>query len=50
VRDGTWFNLEISDLSNFMFFLVNLAVCAAWYSLKYDPEGTVNPEWTGIFG
>ena len=50
VKNGPWFNLEISNLGNLMFFLANLAVCVAWYSLKYEPEGTVNPRWTGIFG
>jgi threonine/homoserine/homoserine lactone efflux protein len=44
------FELKLDDLSNLMFFLLNLAFSVAWYSLKYNPEGTVNPGWTGIFG
>ena len=32
------------------FFLVNITVCVLWYSLRYDSDGTVNPDWTGIFG
>jgi hypothetical protein len=33
-----------------VFFLMNLTVCLLWYSYGYNPEGTVNPGWTGVFG
>jgi hypothetical protein len=49
-RMGFTFCVKTTDLGNLMFFLVNLAVCLAWYSLKYDPQETVDPGWTGIFG
>jgi hypothetical protein len=32
-----------------VFFLVNLSVCALWYCLRYDPTGTINPSWIGVF-
>lgn len=32
------------------FFIVNVVVCTLWYSLRYNPENTVNPTWTGIWG
>jgi hypothetical protein len=31
-------------------FVVNLVVSVLWYWLRYNPEGTVNPSWTGVFG
>ena len=31
-------------------FLVSLLVSIMWYRFRYDPAGTVNPAWTGIFG
>jgi hypothetical protein len=49
-RMGFKSELKLADLSNLMFFLLNLAIGVAWYLLKYNPEGTVNPGWTGIFG
>jgi hypothetical protein len=39
-------SLVFSNLSNLMFFRVNIAVCVAWYSLKYNPEESENPGWT----
>jgi len=33
----------------FLFFVINLVVCMLWYRLRYDPTGTVNPRWTGVF-
>lgn len=35
---------------SFALFIINLIVCALWYCFGYDPIGTVNPSWTGIFG
>jgi hypothetical protein len=32
------------------FFIVNATICSLWYCFRYDPTGTVNPSWTGIFG
>lgn len=44
------FGVAGSDLGNLMLILVNLTAYMVWYSLKYDPVGTINPGWTGIFG
>lgn len=33
-----------------VFCVANIVVCMFWYWLRYNPEGTVNPSWTGIFG
>ncbi|KAH7092253.1 hypothetical protein FB567DRAFT_516851 [Paraphoma chrysanthemicola] len=33
-----------------IFFLVNFLVCFLWYWLRYNPEGTGLPDWTGLFG
>jgi hypothetical protein len=32
------------------FFLATILAAILWYGNIYDPEGTVNPTWTGIFG
>jgi hypothetical protein len=52
MSEWMWFKFEfkLADLSNLVFFLLNLTIGVAWYSLKYNPKGTVNPGWTGIFG
>jgi hypothetical protein len=48
--DGTHVFVHFEALLNLMFFLMTLSVCLTWYSLRFHPEGTVNPRWTGIFG
>ena len=42
--------LDRAALFYLLFFLVNLVTCVLWYAFKYDPSGTVNPEWTDVFG
>ncbi|KAJ6594566.1 hypothetical protein B0H19DRAFT_1225676 [Mycena capillaripes] len=32
------------------FFFTNLMVSILWYALVYDPAGTLNPDWTEVFG
>jgi hypothetical protein len=34
----------------FMMFLYTMILCVIWYWYRYNPEGTVNREWTGVFG
>jgi hypothetical protein len=34
----------------FMTFLYPTVLCVIWYAYRYDPEGTVNRGWTGVFG
>ena len=34
----------------FVLFVYSLASTVLWYSYKYDPQGTVDPGWTGVFG
>jgi hypothetical protein len=34
----------------FSLFILTLLVCTLWYCFRFDPTGTVNPGWTGIFG
>lgn len=31
-------------------FLYTVVFCMLWYAFRYDPTGTVNPKWTGVFG
>lgn len=31
-------------------FLFHLCLTVMWYAVRYDPSGTVNPSWTGVFG
>jgi hypothetical protein len=31
-------------------FIVTLTTSVPWYCYRFDPTGTVNPPWTGIFG
>jgi len=41
-----------SDLTYwcFMMFLYSTVLCVIWYAYRYNPEGTVNRGWTGVFG
>ncbi|KAH8592558.1 hypothetical protein B0O99DRAFT_743471 [Bisporella sp. PMI_857] len=48
--DGTHAFVHFEALLNLMFFLTTLSICPTWYALRFDPEGTVNPSWAGIFG
>jgi len=34
----------------FLLFLYSTLLCAIWYAYRYNPEGTVNRGWTGVFG
>lgn len=34
----------------FFIFLSDLVVCLLWYTLVYNSKGTVNPNWTFVFG
>ena len=34
----------------FIMFLYTPILCVIWYWYRYNPEGTVNREWTGVFG
>ncbi|PMD57393.1 uncharacterized protein K444DRAFT_53212 [Hyaloscypha bicolor E] len=34
----------------FGMFLYTTVWCIAWYSYRYNPEGTVDRGWTGVFG
>jgi hypothetical protein len=29
--------------------LYTIALSVLWYAFRYDPVGTVNPSWTGVF-
>jgi len=42
--------LEEGEPWSFLIFVYTLVLSLFWYAFKYDPEGTVNPSWTGIFG
>jgi hypothetical protein len=33
-----------------IFFLTTILACLLWYGCVYDPSGTSNPSWTGVFG
>jgi hypothetical protein len=33
-----------------IFFLATILACVLWYGCVYDPSGTSNPSWTGVFG
>jgi hypothetical protein len=32
------------------FFLATIFACVLWYGYVFDPAGTSNPSWTGVFG
>jgi hypothetical protein len=34
----------------FMMFFYSTVLCVVWYVYRYNPEGTVNRGWTGVFG
>jgi hypothetical protein len=42
--------VDASAVYALAFCVANIIVCMFWYWLRYNPEGTVNPSWTGIFG
>jgi hypothetical protein len=47
-RDSVLFYLGFACL-----FLLEWAIrrlCLLWFWLRYNPEGTVNPSWTAVFG
>jgi hypothetical protein len=37
-------------VAGFVFYVANVSLSLAWYAYAYDPKGTNNPRWTGIFG
>lgn len=40
----------VKDAWNLLFFLCNFLICLLGYKVKYDPSGTENPRWTGVWG
>jgi len=34
----------------FIMVFYSTVLCVVWYAYRYDPEGTVNRVWTGVFG
>lgn len=34
----------------FLGFIYNITITVLWYAYRYDPQGTVNQGWTGVFG
>ena len=42
--------VDTGAVNALMLCISNVVVCVLWYWLRYDPEGTVNPSWTGVFG
>jgi hypothetical protein len=42
--------VDASAVYALAFCVANIVVCVFWYWLRYNPKGTVNPSWTGIFG
>lgn len=47
---NTMGGLDITAFNCLCFFMANLGTGLLWYAYKYDPEGTVNPDWTDVFG
>lgn len=43
-------SVEVAAFYTLCFFFTNLAVCVLWYLFLYDETGTLNPDWTDIFG
>jgi hypothetical protein len=40
----------LRDIWTLTFFIINVAVCILWYSLRFDPENIVNPTRMSIWG
>ncbi len=38
------------DVLFFVSFLYTVVLFICWYAFRYNPAGTVNPGWTGVFG
>lgn len=43
---------EVDKVAQFFFptFVTDFILLAVGYSYRYDPSGTNNPGWTGVFG
>jgi hypothetical protein len=50
VADGDSPSVDGDAANALTFFITNLTVSVMWYWLRYNPEGTINPSWTGVFG
>jgi hypothetical protein len=48
-RSGMDSKLEVTYWC-FMLFFYSTVLCVVWYAYRYNPEGTVNRGWTGVFG
>lgn len=48
-RSGMDSKLEVTYWC-FMSFFYSTVLCVVWYAYRYNPEGTVNRGWTGVFG
>jgi hypothetical protein len=48
-RSGMDSNLDVTYWC-FMMFFYSTVLCVVWYVYRYNPEGTVNRGWTGVFG
>jgi hypothetical protein len=43
-------NHDFETYVSLEFFIFTLTISVFWYCYRFDPTGTVNPQWTGIFG
>ena len=50
VADGDSPRVDGDAANALTLFVANLVISALWYWLRYNPEGMVNPSWTGVFG
>jgi len=48
--NGTDWNPRLATPLNFAMFLYTTMLTVIWYCYRYNPEGTVNRGWTGVFG
>ncbi|CAG8983013.1 hypothetical protein HYALB_00003592 [Hymenoscyphus albidus] len=42
--------VKIEAVSSLLLFSLNILYCTCWYIYEYNPHGTVNPGWVGVFG
>ncbi|PVH77877.1 hypothetical protein DL98DRAFT_534464 [Cadophora sp. DSE1049] len=43
-------DVQVTALTMLIFCMVNFCLCVYGYGWYYDPTGTLNPGWTGVFG
>jgi hypothetical protein len=50
VQDESAQSVDGTAIKALTLCITTVTICVLWYWLGYNPEGTVNPSWVGVFG